>query len=75
MKYKIEETFETISWPEGVSNAPSELVKTAKEMSDRGEIAVFARTVINETLLGWSILTVDQNGVLVVSKRDTTKAE
>ena len=44
MKYTITEVVDTVAWSEGVANAPGELVKAAKEMAERGEIATFART-------------------------------
>jgi len=71
MKYTIYEQVETVSWGEATSKAPADMVKTAKEMTEKGEIAVFARAL--GTAVGyysWVLLTVNDKNLLTVIKRD-----
>jgi len=72
MKYNITETVDTVSWSEAISNAPAEIVKAGKEMTERGEIATFAKIEQTDPAkFVWAILTVNKQGQLTVAKRNT----
>lgn len=65
MIYKITELVDTVSWANGLDNAPAELVAKAKQMADSGAPATFGRS--NEH---WVLLSVDStNNQLYIAAR------
>jgi hypothetical protein len=48
-----------VSWSEGITNAPAELVTKAKQMADTGVPAVFGKTDTKGPDFTWVIVTFD----------------
>jgi hypothetical protein len=69
MMYTIQETVDTIGWSQGVDTAPAELVKAAKEMAEKGEMATFGKILHTPSSFTWCILSVKSNGNMIVAKR------
>ena len=70
MTYIIKETVNAVPWSEGVSNAPAELVKAAKELAESGMAAIFGKIQSDtENSYVWCIVTAGSTGVVRIAKR------
>jgi hypothetical protein len=66
MRFDITETINTVGWPEGISNAPADLVTKAKAMAEEGRPTAFGKIEGTET---WVILSVSDKGSLYITAR------
>ena len=70
MTYIIKETVNTVPWSEGVTNAPADLVKAAKELAESGLAAVFGKIDSDsERAYVWCLLSIGPTGTVRIAKR------
>lgn len=66
MRFEITETINTVGWPEGLGNAPADLVTKAKSMTEEGRPTSFGKIEGTET---WVVLSVGDKGSLYIAAR------